>query len=280
MLSRICILPRVLRDVSGVLTSTTILGRDYGVPFAVAPTAYQKLASPGGEIDMANASISLGTNLVLSSNATTSLEDVSGALAAHSRHVRDPRPWFQLYFIKDRGVTSTLIKRAEKAGYEALVLTVDTTTMGNRVHERHHPLSLPSGIRMANKDAREGGGVSKGRLVLNASTAAEARGVLAQHGSKLIDPALTWQESIPWLRTQTNMKIILKGIMTAEDALLAVEAGVDAIVVSNHGGRQLDGVPATLEVLPEITEAVKRRIPVIFDSGITRGSDIFKALAL
>lgn len=270
--------PRVLRDVTHIDTRVTVLGRRYDIPIAIAPSAYQKLAGPGGEIDTARASFALGTNITLSSNATTSMEDVAAALP--ERDAKYPRPWFQLYFIKGRAVTSKLIARAEKAGYDALVLTVDTVVMGNRVHERHEPLKLPPGVGMANMETRKGGGVSKGRLLLNARSAPEARKISDEHGEGLVDSGLTWHEVIPWLRSQTKVKIILKGIMTSEDALLAVEAGVDAIVVTNHGGRQLDGVPATLEVLPEIVDAVRGRIPVIFDGGISRGSDVFKALAL
>jgi (S)-2-hydroxy-acid oxidase len=206
------------------------------------------------------------------------MEDVYQALPV--RDTSYPKPWFQLYFMRSRDLTVGLIHRAEKAGYEALVFTVDTVVMGNRLHERHAPLQLPPGLAMANRPSIQGGGVSKGRLLLNAKTAANAKNIGKEHSDALVDASLTWQESIPWLRSQTKMKIILKGIMTGEDAIRAVEAGVDAIVVSNHGGRQLDGVPATLEVLPEIADAVRGRIPVIFDGGISRGSDVFKALAL
>jgi (S)-2-hydroxy-acid oxidase len=117
-------------------------------------------------------------------------------------------------------------------------------------------------------------------LVLNARTAAEAKAVEEQWADTLVDASLTWDETIPWLRARTNLRIIIKGILTAEDALKALEAGVDAIVVSNHGARQLDGVPSTLEVLPEIAESLGGRLPVIYDGGITKGSDVFKALAL
>jgi (S)-2-hydroxy-acid oxidase len=173
-----------------------------------------------------------------------------------------------------------LIQRAEKAGYEALVLTVDTVVLGNRIQERKNPLQLPKGIAMSNTKSRNAGGVSKAALLLHAKTAADFQQIVDDHRDTLVDMSLCWEEVVPWLRSQTRMKIILKGIMTEEDAQRAVEAGVDAIIVSNHGGRQLDGVPSTLEVLPDIADAVRNRIPVIFDGGITRGSDVFKALAL
>ncbi|KAI1053175.1 hypothetical protein LB506_012311 [Fusarium annulatum] len=270
--------PRILRNVSSIDTSTRIFGKHYDIPIAIAPSAYQRLAGYNGEIDVAQAAFARGTNICLSSNATTSLEDVARALP--QRDAKYPKPWFQLYFVRSREITKELIKRAERAGYEALVLTADTTTMGNRLHERKNPLKLPSDLSMANMTTIKGGGASKGRLILNAETAEEAAKIEREHSDLLVDSALTWTETIPWLRSQTTMKIILKGVLTAEDALLAIEAGVDAIIVSNHGGRQLDSVPATLEVLPEVSGAVKGRIPVLFDGGISKGSDVFKALAL
>lgn len=270
--------PRVLVDVSAINTSTTILGKRYDFPIAVAPSAYQRLVGNGGEIDVARASHNLGSNFTLSSNATTSLEDVVQSLTP--RDDCYARPWFQLYFLGSRDITKGLIQRAEKAGYEALVLTVDTPVMGNRIHERTAPLKLPTGMSLANLTTTKPGFSSRGRLLLNAKTAAEAAELAKAHSDVLVDTTLTWSDTIPWLQSQTKMKIIVKGIITAEDALKAVKAGVDGLVVSNHGGRQLDGVPATLEVLPEVADAVQGRIPVIFDGGISKGSDVFKALAL
>ncbi|KAI0146549.1 FMN-dependent dehydrogenase [Pestalotiopsis sp. NC0098] len=270
--------PRALRNVSNIDTTTTIFGKRYEIPIAVAPSAYQKLAGGDGELDVARATSALGTNVVLSSNATTTLEDVARALSG--REPGSPAPWFQLYFLKSRDLTDGLIKRAEAAGYEALVLTVDTPILGNRLHERREPLQLPPGIAMANAPARRAGGISKAGLLLRARTAAEHRELVRQHADSLVDSSLDWAEVIPWLRSQTKMKIILKGIMTAEDAERSLEAGVDGIIVSNHGGRQLDGVSSTLEALPEIVDAVRGKIPVILDGGISRGSDVFKALAL
>ncbi|KAF4333016.1 FMn-dependent dehydrogenase [Fusarium beomiforme] len=270
--------PRVLRDVSTINTSTTIFGKRYDIPIAIAPSAYQRLAGYNGEIDVAQAAFARGTNVCLSSHATTSLEDVAKALP--SRDPKYPNPWFQLYFKRSKDITKELIKRAERAGYEAMVLTVDNTTMGNRLHERRNPLKLPANLTMANVTNAKSGGASKARLILNAETAEEAALIEREHSDDLVDSSLTWSDTIPWLRSQTSMKIILKGILTAEDATLAVDAGADAIIVSNHGGRQLDGVPATLEALPEVSDAVKGRIPVLFDGGISRGTDVFKALAL
>jgi (S)-2-hydroxy-acid oxidase len=276
--TRLLFRPQVLRDVTTIDTSTTILGKRYDIPIAIAPSAYQKLAGGEGEPDTARAASALGTNIILSSNATTSLEDVASALPQRDEHY--PKPWFQLYFLNSRDLTTDLIRRAEKAGYEALVLTVDTVVLGNRLHERKKPMKLPEGMAMGNVKSRRAGGVSKAGLLLHARTAADFKELVDEHRDTLTDMSLRWDEVIPWLRSQTKMKIILKGILTEEDAQRAVEAGVDAIVVSNHGGRQLDGVPSTLEALPEVSDAVRGKIPVIFDGGITHGSDVFKALAL
>jgi (S)-2-hydroxy-acid oxidase len=263
--NRLLFRPQVLRDVTNI-------------PIAVAPSAYQKLAGGEGEPDTARAAWALGTNITLSSNATTSLEDVASALPERDEHY--PKPWFQLYFLNSRNLTTDLIQRAEKSGYEALVLTVDTVVLGNRIHERKKPLQLPKGMEMSNVKSRRAGGVSKAGLLLSAKTAADFKQMVDEHRDALTAMDLRWDEVVPWLRSQTKMKIILKGILTEEDAKRAVEAGVDAIIVSNHGGRQLDGVPSTLEALPEVADAVRGKIPVIFDGGITRGSDVFKALAL
>ena len=270
--------PRVLRDVSAIDTSTIVFGKRYAIPIAIAPSAYQKLCHEEGEVAMARAARACDTNMVLSSNATTSLEEV--ARAAPSRAETDPGLWMQLYILRDRQVAVELIRKAEAAGYEALCVTVDTPTLGNRLHERKEPLQLPSHLSRANMTAKKGSGASKARLMLTAKTAEEARKVVELHHDNLNDDRLTWQEFVPWLREQTKLKIVLKGIMTGEDASMAVKAGVDGVVVSNHGGRQLDGVPSTLEVLPEVVDAVRGKIPVVFDGGIAKGSDVFKALAL
>lgn len=275
---RLLLRPQTLRNVSKIDTSTTIFGKRYDIPIAIAPSAYQRLAGGEGELDVARAASNLGTNITLSSNATTSLEDVAKVLP--DRGPEHPKPWFQLYFLGNRELTAGLITRAEKAGYEALVLTVDTVVLGNRLQARRDTFTLPAGMSMANIKSREAGGISTANKLLCAETAVEYNKVAEEYHGLLNDASLEWNEVIPWLRSQTKMKIIVKGILTAEDAQRAVEAGCDALVVSNHGGRQLDDVPATLEALPEVVDAVRGRIPVIFDGGITRGSDVFKALAL
>ncbi|KAG9764955.1 FMN-dependent dehydrogenase, partial [Aureobasidium melanogenum] len=270
--------PRVLRNVSVVDTSISVLGRRYDFPIAIAPTAYQKLAGGDGEIDVARAAYALGTNFILSTNATTSLEDVAAAIP--TRNEQYPKPWFQLYLLGSRSVTAELIHRAEVAGYEALVLTVDSPVLGNRLHERKTPLQLPPGLTTANAKARRIGGISKAGLLLRAETATEAKRIASEHRDFLVDSTTTWDDVVPWLRAQTSLKIVLKGIMTAEDAQLAIDWGLDAIIVSNHGGRQLDGVSSTIEALPEVAATVKGKIPVIVDGGIEHGTDVFKAVAL
>lgn len=270
--------PRVLRNVSNISTGVSVLGKHYDFPIAVAPSAYQKLANDEGEIGVTRAASALGTNSILSTNATTSLEDVAAALPA--RDDKYAKPWFQLYLLGSRTSSAELIHRAEVAGYEALVLTVDTPVLGNRLHERRNPLQLPPGLTTVNAKSRRVGAISKAGMLLRAETAAEARQIADEYRDSLVDTSMTWEETVPWLRAQTTMKIVLKGIMTAEDALLAVESGVDAIIVSNHGGRQLDGVSSTIEALPEVVAAVDGRLPVIFDGGIEHGTDVFKALAL
>ncbi|KAF2015231.1 FMN-dependent dehydrogenase [Aaosphaeria arxii CBS 175.79] len=270
--------PKFLRNVRDVDTSTTVFGKHYDFPIAIAPSAYQRLAGHQGEVDIARAAFALGTNLCLSSNATTSIEDTANAL--DSRDSKYPNPWFQLYVLGNRNASADLIRRAEAAGYEALVLTADMPVLGNRLHERKHALVMPDHLSMANYAGRKAGAVSKGRLLLNAATAKEAQDIIAEHSPALPDTSMHWDEVIPWLRSQTKMKVLVKGILTSEDAHLALNAGVDGIVVSNHGGRALDGSVSTLEALPEIVDAVRGRVPVIFDGGIRRGSDVYKALAL
>lgn len=268
--------PRVLRNVSNIDTSITILGKRYQIPIAIAPSAYQRLANDGGEKDMVRAARALGTNMVLSTNATTSVEDV--AMAAHCKNDSEPNLWLQLYVFNDRSMTQTLLKRARRSGCEAVVVTVDTPVIGNRLCERRTPLSLPPSLSRPNMPAAKGS--AKSRLILNAKTAAEAQKLKESVHETLNDATLTWEDLIPWLRANTDLKILVKGIMTAEDAILAMKYGVDGIVVSNHGGRQLDGTLSTLEALSEVADVVKGKILIVFDGGIEKGSDVFKAIAL
>ena len=249
-------LPRTLVYVSSVDTSTTVLGTATPSPILVAPTAFQKLAHPDGELAMARGCIAADTTLVVSTIATTSLEDV--AATGVSR-------WFQLYVQKDRPLTEEVVQRAEGAGYTALVVTVDAPFLGRRERDERNNFSMPPEIHMAN--LRD----------LPVPKAEEGSSLQLQF--QLIDPSLSWDD-ITWLESLTSLPLLVKGITTPEDAIHALNAGVKGVVVSNHGGRQLDGAAATLDVLPAVAEAVGDRGEVLVDGGIRRGQHVLKALAL
>jgi (S)-2-hydroxy-acid oxidase len=236
-LHRLLIRPRVMVDVSHVDTSTTVFGKRHPFPVAFAPSAMQKLCHPKGEIAAAEAAASVGLSMTLSSQSTTSLEDVAKACNISNRD--GPDFWFQLYLTQEPEYSRKLIQRAETAGYTAIVLTVDTPILGNRINERKTPLVLPEGMQLGNYAAPKQGikGPATERVYLNAHTVEEANEIMKKAGPTMHSSSMTWQKTISWLRSVTNMKIILKGIMTEEDAALAVEHGADAIVVSNHGGR-------------------------------------------
>ena len=254
--SRWVIRPRVLVDVSNVDLRTTVLGQELPFPILLAPTAFQRMAHRDGELASAQGSRSLDALMVVSTIATISLEDIAAT---------GVRRWFQLYVLRDRDLTAALVKRAHAAGYGAIVLTVDTPLLGRRLRDERNRFALPPGIGLANLEGSE---------LPEASGSALFSFFLDRH-----DASLTWDD-VAWLRSLSPLPVVLKGIVTAEDARLAVDAGVDAIVVSNHGGRQLDGAPATLDVLPDVVEAAEGRVEVLLDGGIRRGSDVFKALAL
>jgi (S)-2-hydroxy-acid oxidase len=227
----------VMVDVSHVDTSATVFGKRYPFPVAFAPSAMQKLCHPRGELGAAEAAASVGLSMTLSSQSTTSLEDVAKACNISNRD--GPDFWFQLYLTQDPEYSRKLIQRAETAGYTAIVLTVDTPILGNRINERKTPLVLPEGMHLGNYALPKQGikGPATERVYLNAQTVEEANEIIKKAGPTMHSSSMTWQDTIPWLRSVTKMKIILKGIMTEEDAALAVEHGADAIVVSNHGGR-------------------------------------------
>jgi 4-hydroxymandelate oxidase len=247
--------PRMLVDVAEVTTATTLLGSDVSMPLAVAPTAFQRLAHPDGELATARGAAEVGTLMCLSTVATATIEDVAGAAPEGAR-------WYQLYWSRDRGVVRDTIERAHAAGFRAVVLTVDLVRMGRRERDLRVTLEVPDGVFAP---------------VLRAL--AENAGVALEDMNWLVDKTLTWKD-LEWLRSLSPLPIVVKGILTAEDALLACEAGAAGIVVSNHGGRQLDGVAASLDALPGVVEAVGERADVLMDGGIRRGTDVVKALAL
>lgn len=252
---------RVLQDVSQCDLTTTLFGEKIAIPILIAPAAFQAMADPEGEIATAKGANACQTIMTLSTLSNKPVEEVVKATAFPV--------WFQLYVYKDRKATHDLIQRAELAGCKALVFTVDAPYLGKRDADMRNLFALPAGLIAANMEAAGAGEVSR---KLGTSG-------LMEYFIQKIDPALTWQD-IDWLKSITTLPIILKGIGCAEDAKLAVECGVDGIIVSNHGGRQLDTVRSTIRVLPEVVEAVEDRLPVLIDGGIRRGTDVLKALAL
>ena len=241
--------PRVLVDVSGCTTATTVLGQELSMPLAIAPVAFQRVAHPDGEVGMARAAQATGTAMCLSTLSTSTPAEVAATGATR---------WFQLYVFRDEGVTRELVAQAREQGFTALVLTVDTPILGRRERDFRTGFTIPDHIRVA---ALGGGGV----------TPLEAFSYMSE--------SVTWHD-VQRLAEEAQLPVMVKGVLTAEDAQLACAHGAAAIVVSNHGGRQLDGVSATVDALPEVVEAVDGRIEVLIDGGIRRGADVVKALAL
>jgi 4-hydroxymandelate oxidase len=256
--------PRVLRNLAGGHTRIELLGRTLAHPILLAPVAFQKLAHPDGELASAHAAAALGAGLVLSTQASTPLESV--AQAVKNEPGRGPL-WFQLYIQHDKGFTLELVRRAEAAGYEALVLTVDASTNGVRDRERRAGFKLPPHVQAVNL-----AGLPK-----------QAPQVLTPGQSALFDGLLRhapgWA-NVEWLQSQTRLPVLLKGVMHPDDARQAAALQCAGIVVSNHGGRTLDTAPATAAVLARIVDAVGPDLPVLVDGGIRRGTDVLKALAL
>lgn len=255
--------PRVLRPLAGGHTRVQLLGRTLAHPILVAPMAYQRLAHPHGELATALAAAVLGTGFVLSTQASTPLEDVADTVLGEAD--RGPL-WFQLYLQADRAVTRALVQRAEAAGYEALVLTVDAPVNGARDRERRAGFALPPGITAVNL-----------RDMLPPAQSLQTGQDPLFDG--LLCHAPTWDD-VAWLRSITRLPLLLKGVTHPADARLSVEAGADGLIVSNHGGRTLDTMPATAELLPAVVQAVAGEVPVLVDGGIRRGTDVLKALAL
>lgn len=259
--------PRVLRPLAGGNTRLQLLGRELACPLLVAPMAFQQMAHADAELATAYAAAALGAGMVLSTQASLPLETV--AKAAQLTPTRGPL-WFQLYLQHDRGFTRQLIERAEAAGYEALVLTVDAPASGVRDRERRARFSLPAGISAVNLQ----GLVPSPAVRLAPDQSALFDGLL-QH-------APAWDD-VAWLQQQTRLPVLLKGVLHPADALQAARSGVAGIIVSNHGGRTLDTVPATATALPRVTKALRNSghaLPVLADGGIRRGTDVLKAIAL
>jgi 4-hydroxymandelate oxidase len=246
--ARRAIVPRVLRGVGTRDLRTELFGAELSMPVLMAPTAFHRLAHPGGETATACAAAEAGTVMIVSMAATQPIEQIAAAGGTL---------WFQLYPQPDLAFTASVVRRAEAAGCRALVVTVDSPVFGRRERDlRHGFLDLPSGLACENM--RDAGGVVR---------------------DIAMDAGLGW-DRIDWLRDTTGLPIVLKGVLHPADARLAVEHGVDALLVSNHGGRQLDGAVATLDALPAIADAVAGRLPILLDGGIRRGTDVLIALAL
>jgi 4-hydroxymandelate oxidase len=257
---RIRLKPRVLVDVSELDTRVTLFGQEHAFPILLAPTAYHRLAHPDGELATARGAGAAGATMVISSFATTGVEDIA--------HVAKSPLWFQLYAQTDHGFTRDLVQRAEAAGCRALCLTVDTPVAGARNREARVDFELPPGLSLPNL-----------RGLKAASGGASHRPAELEIFSSILDPALSWKD-IEWLRSFARIPLLVKGVLNPEDADRAVKAGVAGIVVSNHGGRNLDTVPATADALPLVAEKVAGRVPILVDGGIRRGTDVLKALAL
>jgi 4-hydroxymandelate oxidase len=255
--SRYRLRPHTLRDVSQVSPVTTVLGTEVSLPLLVAPMAYQRMADDEGEAATARGAARAGTVMLTSTLATVSLEDVAAAAPEGPR-------WFQLYVHRDRGWTEDLVQRAEASGYRALVLTVDLPVLGHRPRDERNHFALPDGMDHANVPAHlphvEGSDI-------------------AAYAARQLEPNLT-PADIEWLRGLSGLPVLVKGVLRGDDARLAVEAGAAGVIVSNHGGRQLDTAIAGADALPDVVAAVGADVEVYVDGGIRRGTDVVKALAL
>lgn len=253
---RIRLRPRVLRDVTVIDTATTVLGTPVAMPILVAPVGYQRMAHEGGEIDAAKGTAAAGSVYIASTVATTRLEDIAEAAG--------PR-WMQVYVQKERASTEAMVRRAADAGYSALVLTVDLPVVGRRRRDERNSFTLSPGLTVAN-------------FGLDMPSVAGQSGLAAQVGRDM-DPNLT-PADIRWLQDVSGLPVLVKGILRGDDARLAVNAGADGVVVSNHGGRQLDTAIAGADALPDVVAAIGSDAEIYVDGGIRSGSDVLKALAL
>ena len=276
--------PRVLRDMANIDTSTSLFGRKLAFPLVLAPTGFTRIAHSEGELAVVRAATRAGIPFTLSTMATRSIEECASVAE------KDSRLWFQIYTWKDRSVVKNLVERADAAGCEAVCLTVDTAVLGRRERDVRRGFTLPPEIGLGTIiDGVKNPGWTwdfltadpirfanvEGLTSIDGSTAVD----LAEHMKSQFDPGLSWKD-VEWLRSIWKGPILIKGIQTVEDALIAVDSGVEAIAISNHGGSHLDEAPTPFDLLPAVAEAVQDRLEIICDGGARRGSDIVKAVSL
>jgi len=276
--------PRVLRNMANIDTSASLFGRRLAFPLVLAPTGFTRIAHSEGELAVVRAATRAGIPFTLSTMATRSIEECASVAES------DTRLWFQIYTWKDRSVVKNLVERADAAGFEAVCLTVDTAVLGRRERDVRRGFTLPPEVGLGTIiDGIKNPGWTWDFLTADPIRFANVEGLTSIDGSKAVDlaehmksqfdPGLSWSD-VEWLRSIWKGPILIKGIQTVEDALIAVDSGVEAIAISNHGGRQLDGAPAPFDLLPEVAEAVQNRLEIICDGGVRRGSDIVKAVSL
>ncbi|MFC9330459.1 alpha-hydroxy acid oxidase [Kitasatospora sp. NPDC057015] len=259
---RYALRPRTLVDVSSCDPALTLLGSALDIPVGIAPMAYHRLVHEEGETATARAAGRAGALLVAGIFASRTLEEIAAAATGPL--------WLQLYWLRRRDALAGLIERAEEAGYRALVLTVDAPRIGRRLRDTRNGFTIPAGVRAVNLDPR---------LMAASHRGAAGSSGIESHAREQFDPTLSWAD-LAWLRGRSSLPIVLKGILTAEDARLAVEHGAAAVVVSNHGGRQLDGALPSLAALPEVVDALPSHVPALVDGGVRTGTDVAVALAL
>ncbi len=255
---RIKLQPRVLRNVAHRDLTTTVLNQKISCPIIIAPTGMLGMAHPDGERAVSRASYGFQTIMTLSTLSNEAMEDV--------KKESEYPLWFQLYILKDRAVTEFVVRRVERAGYSALVLTVDAPVLGLRERDTRNHFKMPNSLTLKNLT---------GSIYHSMSASKD----LAEYIANTFDPSISWRD-VEWLVSITSLPVIVKGILSPQDAIIAIEHGAKGIICSNHGGRQLDTVVATIDALPDIVKVVEGKVPVLIDGGIRRGTDILKAIAL
>jgi 4-hydroxymandelate oxidase len=257
-LDSVTLTPRVLAGVDEPDTSCSILGTEFGLPVAVAPMAYQRLVHPDGELLLAQAAAAAGIPFVISTLSSYPLEKIAAVTPS----------WFQLYWLRDRALLTSLVHRAADAGCAALMVTVDVPVMGRRLRDVRNSFALPPDVVAANLVD----------ISTQAHDAVPGLSAVAAHTASAFEPAVSWRD-LEWIRAETELPLVVKGILDPRDARRAVDVGAEAIVVSNHGGRQLDGAVASTDALGPVVDAVGKDCAVLLDSGIRSGTDVVRALA-